>query len=167
MTAHAHGHVSSTVQEPPCQRHFMPTSSDFVSLSRLYWTRGSPVAQTVKNQPANAGGVGDTGLIPGTGRFPGGGNGNPLQYSCLENPMCRGVWGVTVQGVEESQTWLKWLSMHAYEHLIIIMGINSYNSAYMSEMILRVLYLWVRLILTSYWSKQYTFFPFYGWGNWG
>ena len=43
----------------------------------------------VKNPPASAG---DTGLIPGLGRFPGGGNGNPLQYSCLENPMDRGAW---------------------------------------------------------------------------
>ena len=46
----------------------------------------------VKNLPANAGDVGDSGLIPGSGRSPGGGNGNLLQYSCLENPMDRGAW---------------------------------------------------------------------------
>ena len=45
----------------------------------------------VKNLPANAGDSGDTGLIPGLGRFPGGGNGYPLQYSCRENPMNRGT----------------------------------------------------------------------------
>ena len=53
----------------------------------------------VKNLPANAG---DVGLIPGLGRFPGGGHGNPLQYSCLENPMDRGAWQATVHAVAES-----------------------------------------------------------------
>ena len=55
------------------------------------------VALVVKNLPANAGDTGDGGLIPGWGSSPGGGNGNPLQYSCLENPMNRGavVHGVT------------------------------------------------------------------------
>ena len=47
-------------------------------------------------------GVGDLGLIPGWGRSPGEGNGNPLQYSCLENPMDRGAWPVTVHDVAES-----------------------------------------------------------------
>ena len=56
--------------------------------------------QVVKNSPANAG---NTGSIPGLGRFPGGGNGNPLQYSCLENPMHR-AWWATVHGVVKSQT---------------------------------------------------------------
>ena len=67
----------------------------------------------VKNPPANAGDVRDTGLIPGSGRSPGGRYGNPLQYSCLENPIARGAWQVTVHGVSESQTRLKRLSMHA------------------------------------------------------
>ena len=49
-----------------------------------------------KNPPAN---VGDTGSIPGLGRSPGEGNGNPLHYSCLENPMNRGAWLATVYGV--------------------------------------------------------------------
>ena len=49
---------------------------------------------------------GNLGLIPGSGRSPGEGNGNPLQYSCLENPMDRGVWEVTVHGVTKSWTWL-------------------------------------------------------------
>ena len=46
--------------------------------------------------------VGDTGLISGSGRSPGGGNGNPLQYSCLKNPMDRGAWQFTVHGIAES-----------------------------------------------------------------
>ena len=48
--------------------------------------------------------VGDLGLIPGLGRSPGGGHGNPLQYSCLENPMDRGAWWATVHGVTKSWT---------------------------------------------------------------
>ena len=61
----------------------------------------------VKNSPANAGGVRDSGSIPGSGRSPGGGHGNPLQYSCLENSMDRGAWLAVVHGVAKSQTWLK------------------------------------------------------------
>ena len=53
----------------------------------------------IKNQPVNAGDVRDSSLIPGSGRFPGGGHGNPLQYSCLENPMDRGAWGATVLSI--------------------------------------------------------------------
>ena len=55
----------------------------------------------------------DLGLIPGSGRSPGGGHGNPPQYSCLENPMDREACWATVYRVAKSQTWLKWLSMHA------------------------------------------------------
>ena len=55
----------------------------------------------------------DMGSIPGSGRSPGGGLGNPLQYSCLENPMDRGAWWATVHRVAKSQTWLEQLSMHA------------------------------------------------------
>ena len=55
----------------------------------------------VQNLPANAGDVRDMGLIPRLGRSPGEGNGNPLQYSHLENPMDRGTWWFTVQGVAE------------------------------------------------------------------
>ena len=51
--------------------------------------------------------AGDTGSIPGSGRSPGGGNGNSLQYSCLENPMDRGAWRATVHGVAKSQTRLR------------------------------------------------------------
>ena len=57
---------------------------------------GFPGGSVVKNLPANAG---DVGSIPGSGRSPGEGNGNPLQYSCLENPMDRGAWQATVHGV--------------------------------------------------------------------
>ena len=58
----------------------------------------------VKNPPSNAGEAGNVGLIPGLGRSPGGGHGNPLQYSCLENPMDREAWWAIVHGVTNSQT---------------------------------------------------------------
>ena len=66
----------------------------------------------VKNLPANARDVRDMGSIPGWGRSLGGGHGNPLQYSCLENPMDSGAWWATVHGVTKSQTRLKRLSTH-------------------------------------------------------
>ena len=60
----------------------------------------------IKKPPANARDTGDSDLIPGLGRSPGGGNGNPFQYACLENPMDRGAWRATVRGVAKSQTGL-------------------------------------------------------------
>ena len=62
-------------------------------------------ALVVKNPPANAGDIRDAGLIPGSGRSPGGGHGNPLQHSCLENPMDKGAWRATVQRVTKSDTF--------------------------------------------------------------
>ena len=64
----------------------------------------SQVALVVKNPPANAGDVRDSGLIPGSGRSPGGWHGNPLQYSFLENPMDREAWWASLQGLKESDT---------------------------------------------------------------
>ena len=61
----------------------------------------------VKNPSANIGDARDAGLIPGSGKSPGGGHGNPLQYSCLENPMAGGAWQATVHGVGKSQTWTR------------------------------------------------------------
>ena len=58
----------------------------------------------VKNLPASAGDIRDAGLIPGSGRSPGRGNGDPLQYSCLENPMDREAWQTTVQRVSKCWT---------------------------------------------------------------
>ena len=58
----------------------------------------------VKNTPGNAGDIRDTSSIPGLGRSPGGGNGDPIQYSCLENPMDRGAWQVTVHKVAKTRT---------------------------------------------------------------
>ena len=65
---------------------------------------GFPGNSVIKNLPASVGDAGDTGLIPGSGISPGGGNGKPLQYSCLESPMDRGPWWAPVHGVTESDT---------------------------------------------------------------
>ena len=64
----------------------------------------------VKSPPANVGDIRDLSSIPGLGKYPGEGHGNPLQDSCLENPMNRGAWWATVHGVAKS--WMQ-LSMHA------------------------------------------------------
>ena len=61
--------------------------------NKLYlYNWASQVVLVVKNRPAKAGDLGDTGLIPGSGKSPGGGHGNPLQYACLENPKDREAW---------------------------------------------------------------------------
>ena len=67
----------------------------------------SQMALAVKNLPGNSGDVRDSGSIPGLGRSPGGGHGNPLQYAGLENPMDTGAWGVRVHRITKSWTGLK------------------------------------------------------------
>ena len=77
----------------------------------------SPGGSVGKESACN---VGDAGSIPGSGRSPGGGLGNSLQYSCLENLMVRGAWWATVPWVSKSPTWLKRLSnyiLHEYNHM--------------------------------------------------
>ena len=83
-----------------------------VTKSRLLLELGLPRCDSGKeNLPANAGDIRDAGLIPGSGRSPGGGNGNTLQYSCLGNPMDGGAWWAPVHIVTKSQTGLKRLSL--------------------------------------------------------
>ena len=74
---------------------------------------GLPQWLSGKESAYNAGASGDAGLVPVLGRSPGGGHGNPLQYSCLENPTDKGAWSVTVHRVAKSWTQLKRLSTHA------------------------------------------------------
>ena len=71
------------------------------------------MALGVNSLPANAEDIRDAGAIPGSGRSPGGGHGNPLQYSCLEKPMDRGASWTTVDWAAQSRTHLKGLSTHA------------------------------------------------------
>ena len=82
------------------QGEYMPELG-FLSQVKLtpWWLSG-------KESACSAGNAGGAGLIPGSGRSPGEGNGNPLQYSCLENPMGRGAWQVTAHRVAKSQTRL-------------------------------------------------------------
>ena len=75
--------------------------------------QGASLMLSGRESACNAGAARDTGSIPGLGRSPGGGHGNPLQYSCLENPIDRGAWRATVLRVTKSWTWLKRLSTHA------------------------------------------------------
>ena len=91
----------------------------------------SQVALVVKNLPASAGDLRDMCSIPGSRRCPGGGHDNPLQCSCLGNPMDRAAWRAAVHGVTESQTRLKWLRTHTfmcvyvYTHTYIIYQFSS------------------------------------------
>ena len=87
---------------------------------------GIQAVLVVRKPPANAGDVRDVGLIPGSGRCPGGGHGNPLQSSCLENPMDRGAWLLMVHRVAKGQMWtqLKQLSMHACIVVLLIIAQN-------------------------------------------
>ena len=75
---------------------------------------GFPGSASGKNLAANAGNVRDVCLTPRLERSPGGDHGNPLQYSCLENPMDRGAWHPTVHKVAKSQTRLKRLNTHVH-----------------------------------------------------
>ena len=71
----------------------------------VYSALGLPqVVLVVKNPPVNGGDIRDVGSIPESGRSPGGGHSNPLQYSCLENPMDRGVWWAMVYSFANSRT---------------------------------------------------------------
>ena len=76
---------------------------------------GLPLWLSGKEFACNAGATGDTGSIPESGISPGGKNGNPLQYFCLENPMDRGAWQATVHGVTKSRTRLKQHSRQAHK----------------------------------------------------
>ena len=82
---------------------------------------GFPGGSEVKASACNAG---DLGLILGSGRSPGEGNGNPLQYSCLENPMDRGAWWAIVHGVAESRTQLSDFTSLHFNHNAIRLEIN-------------------------------------------
>ena len=121
------------VRKIPCRREWLPTPV-FLALTipwtdkpgGLYspWGRkesdrseqltlwASQVALAVQSTPANTGDMRNIGSVSRLGRSPGGGHGNPLQYSCLKNPKDRGAWWATVHRVAKSRTRLKRLSMH-------------------------------------------------------
>ena len=74
------------------------------------------MALVIKNLFANAGDLRDVDSVPRSGRSLGGGHGYQLQYSCLQNPMDRGAWWITIHRVAKGQTQLKWFSTHAHTH---------------------------------------------------
>ena len=79
--------------------HPLAQSSGHIIIAVTVFSRASQVVLVVKNQPANAVDVKDLGLVPGLRRSPGGEHGNPLKYSCLENPVDKGSWQAIVHGV--------------------------------------------------------------------
>ena len=85
-------------------------SCESVARHFLILLKGLPGGSSGKEHACQRGDVRDAGSIPGLGRSPGEGNGNPLQYSCLKNPMGRGAWWATVHRVTKSQTGLKQIS---------------------------------------------------------
>ena len=87
-------------------RHSIPIAK--VKNWHLVNEKGFSGGSVIKNPPAKAGDLRDTGLIPGSGRSPGEGKGKPFQYSCLENSMDRGTWQATVHGVSKRQTQLSY-----------------------------------------------------------
>ena len=117
-----HSHVCARVWTCACVCTCI--KSTHTKLHFITYHHHSQVAQLVKNLPANARDVRDSSSIPGSGRFPGEGNGNPLQYSCLKNPMERGAWQATVHGVTESWTWL---NIHTHTHRPITKPVLDYG----------------------------------------
>ena len=103
--------------------------SYFICLCLKHFIDSFLVARLVKNLPANAGDAGDVDLIPGSGRSPGEGNGNPLQYACLKNSIDRGAWQATVHGVSNTRTQL---SKHPYTHTndFICFCLKHFNVSY-------------------------------------
>ena len=113
--------VLSSLKRAPWGRWLLPPfqvrlwkCSGFKILTKVL--SGFPGGSTVKNPSANAEAAGDVGLIPGSGRSPGEGNVNPLQYSCLENPTDRGSWRATVCEVQSETTEATW---HTQMHTVL------------------------------------------------
>ena len=92
----------------------------------MEWLLGFPGGSVVKYLPASAGDAEDMGLIPGVDRSSGGGNGNPLQYFCLGNPMGRGAWWAIVHGIAKSQTQL---SNWAHTERLLIVWARIWNQS--------------------------------------
>ena len=109
---------------PPCSPYICSYICTSISALQMrssipfFWD--SQVVLVVKNLAANAGDIRDSGLIPGSGRSPRGEHGNPLQCSCLENPMDRGSWWAIVHRVAKSWSQLKQFSTHAHIHIVFL-----------------------------------------------
>ena len=106
----------------------------------------------IENLPAN---LRDPGFLSGSGRSPGGKHGNPLQYSCLENPMDKGAWRVTVHSITKSCTQLKRLSMHARDYDALGLR-NTYHQIKMTSFIYHYTYRTTEEFRENHCSLQYT-----------
>ena len=120
--------VDSLPAEGP-EKHFTRSEGINNFDQQYHMPRASQVTLVVKNPPAKAGDIREVSSIPGSGRFPREGHGNPLQYSCLKNPMDRGVWRASVHWVTKSRMQLKRLSRHThtmchiYYDLVIVLTV--------------------------------------------
>ena len=103
---HIHTCTALSDQRPVIRPREADTLPDLVNYSNLWQMLGFPGGSDGQEAACN---LGDPGSIPVSGRSPGEGNGHPLQYSCLENPMDGGSWQAIVHRVVKSRTWLKWL----------------------------------------------------------
>ena len=95
----------------------------------IYLAWGFPNDWVIMQQPVNAEDAGDVGSIPGSGRSPEGGHGNPLQYSCLWNPMDRGAWWATIDGVAELDM-TEWLTLSLFKSQILSLMSKRKNTTY-------------------------------------
>ena len=118
------------------------------SIGSAEWA--SHVALVVKNPPANAGDVRDAGLIPGLGRSPGGGYGNLVQYSCLEDLTDRGAWWATIHRVTKSQILLQRLKMHT--HIVQYKNACNFYIHWEAKKLMWLTLLWY--LLDYYWSRN-------------
>ena len=106
--------INSTFEE----NHLKKTTRFSEVFDKTILNSGLLLWPNSKESACNEGDAGDAGSIPRSERSAGGGHGNPVQYSCLENPMDRGAWWATVHGVAKSQTWLKRLNTHIHVKFI-------------------------------------------------
>ena len=107
---------------------------------------------------ASAYNAGDPGLIPGLGRYSGEGNGNPIQYSCLENPMDRGTWWAAVHGVAKSRTWLSDFTFTFHILIVLSWGFNKaplvsrlFVSSYLATILYKLDYTYHLVMSDSLW----------------
>ena len=113
----------------------------------------------VENPAANAGDIRNMGLIPGWERSPGGGHSNPLQYSCLENPMDRGAWWAIVLEVANSWTQLKQLSMHTHNNDFILFLHFFCMFMHLSDQIIDFLGIGTTIFICSWMHKWILYHP--------
>ena len=109
--------------------------------------------------------MGDPRSVPGLGKSLGQGKGNPIQYSCLENPMDGGAWSATVQGVAKSRTWLSDFTTTTKYRFLVITGKQRYPTSFKSPQCYRHLWERTRELFPVYWIIKLHWWPFCGLRN--